>query len=232
MKYRNFIKIALFGAAIIGVIALSYKVDSNIFLAHIKYHSTAIFNFINNHYIISSLGYIVTIGLSTFFGIPIGIILSMAGGYFFGSIVGTIYAVAGSTLGAIGAFLFVRYVFYALFEVKYGEKVKKIREKIKKRGASYILAMHFMPATPFFLINVFAGLSSISLLTFSSATAVGLIPGTLIYSIIGRKLGVIKSLKDLLSPTIIIMFIILTLLSLTPLAIDYISAKRKSKLLK
>ncbi len=229
MKLNNIIKIAIFGAAIIAIIALSYNIDSNLFLAHIKHHSGAIFNIINQYYVLSSIAFIFTIAFCTFFGIPLGIILSMAAGYFFGSIQGTIYAVMGSTLGASAAFLAVRHAFYHIFEVKYGEKLIKVRERIKKRGASYILAMHFMPATPFFLINIFAGLSSISLATFASATAVGLIPGTLVYAIIGRKLGTVNSVKDLLSPTIIALFIILSLLSLTPLIYDYITMRRKPK---
>ena len=74
------------------------------------------------------------------------------------------------------------------------ERVKKWRSRdiahfnkeIADYGGFYLLILQFLPFTPTFIINIVAGLSSISAWTFVWTTAVGMAPGTVIYSLAGH----------------------------------------------
>ncbi len=61
-----------------------------------------------------------------------------------------------------------------------------------------------------------AGLSTISLSTFVWTTAIGIIPGSFVYSYAGSQLSSIQSTEDIVSPSILLALVMLGLLALVP----------------
>jgi uncharacterized membrane protein YdjX (TVP38/TMEM64 family) len=53
--------------------------------------------------------------------------------------------------------------------------------------------------------------------TYVAATAVGIIPGSFVYTFAGRQLGTINSLSELASPRLLLAFSLLGLLILVPI---------------
>jgi len=80
--------------------------------------------------------------------------------------------------------------------------------------------MHILPMTPTIVINVLAGLSSMSVWSFAWATAGGILPGTIVHVLIGEELLALTSLHGLLSWQTIGVLTLLALLVLVPMAID------------
>ena len=92
---------------------------------------------------------------------------------------------------------------------------------MRKYGANYLLMVHYASVIPFFFINTLAAISDVGWWTFLWTTVIGFIPLAIIYSFAGRELGSIKSVQDIMSPTIIGVFILLLLLAFLPIVIKH-----------
>ena len=64
----------------------------------------------------------------------------------------------------------------------------------------------------FFAVNLFMGVTPISVRQFFIASFFGMLPGTLVYVNAGSQLSNIKSLIDIFSPLIILSFVVLACL--------------------
>ena len=155
--------------------------------------------------LIFSLIYIIATAAS----IPGALILTLAGGAIFGLYLGSIIVVISATIGATIAFLLARYLFEDLVQDKMGDRLAKIRESFRKEGALYLFSMRLVPAIPFFAINLLMGLTSIRTSTYAWASLIGMAPGTMVFTNTGTQLAKLTSLDGLLSPQLIISFILL-----------------------
>jgi uncharacterized membrane protein YdjX (TVP38/TMEM64 family) len=169
----------------------------DIFLAFVQAHygySVAVF----------MLVYALAVGLS----LPIGLPFTMIGGFLFGPFRATVYVVISATVGSCIAFWFARYVFRPLTMRSYGELLTRFDKAVYRYGAYYLLIAHLVPPIPVFLVNLLAGLSSISLWTFIWTTVLGLFPLTFLYAYAGDKLTNVTSWKSLLSSELILVYVV------------------------
>jgi uncharacterized membrane protein YdjX (TVP38/TMEM64 family) len=155
--------------------------------------------------------------LQTTFSLPGGAILSVTGGFLFGPVLGTLIVIVPATIGATLAFLAARYLFRDWVERKFGDRIAPLQEGFAKNGFTYLLTLRLIPLFPFFLVNLVAGLSRISLKTYVVATAIGIIPGTFVFANAGRQLGTINSLSEIASPKVLLAFTLLGLVALLPI---------------
>ncbi len=175
--------------------------------------------FIAQHYVASVVIFILLNAAIVAVALPISALFNIIAGYLFGVVPAVIYTNIAATLGAVTAFLVVRYLLADVFKEKYAKAAQAFETEFKKRGANYLLAMQLFPLTPFALINIMAGLSGISTWTFYWATALGILPGQFIYAYAGRQLATVDTVKDVISPSLTIALILLTLLSLVPMVL-------------
>ena len=143
--------------------------------------------------------------------IPGALILTLACGAIFGFFLGTLIAVVSATIGATIAFLVARYLFDDWVQAKMGDKLGKIRENFRKEGALYLFSMRLVPVFPFFAINLLMGLTSIKTSTYAIASLIGMAPGTMVFVNAGTQLAKLDSLNGLLSPAVIISFLLLAI---------------------
>lgn len=180
-------------------------------------HKEQIQAFITQHYGVSVLLYILLNLVVVATTIPISMVVNIIGGYLFGLIPGVLYTNIGVTLGALTSFFVVRYLLADAFKAKYAQAAQRFEAEIKKRGTTYILAMQLFPLTPFALINILAALSGISVWSFYWATALGILPGQIIYAYAGRQLATVDTVKEVMSPPLFIALMLLALLSFVPM---------------
>lgn len=159
------------------------------------------------------LGYCAVVGLS----LPGGAIMTLGGGFLFGSILGTLYVNVGATVGATLAFLVARYLLRDWVEQKFGDRLGPIQEGFAKNAFSYLMTLRLIPLFPFFLVNMVSGLTRVKVGTYMAATSLGIIPGSFVFAYAGRQLGTINSLKEIVSPNVLMAFTLLGLLALVPL---------------
>jgi uncharacterized membrane protein YdjX (TVP38/TMEM64 family) len=159
--------------------------------------------------------------------LPTIAILLIAGGFLFDILPTCIYTNIGCTLGGTITFLMARYLFGKKIQGKYQTKLERFNNNFKKNGTSYLLAIRFIPVLPFFLPNLFAGLTNISIFNFIWTTSVGLVPASIVYAFAGKQLNLITQPSDILSYKILVAFSCLILLSILPILVKGIRNKIK-----
>jgi uncharacterized membrane protein YdjX (TVP38/TMEM64 family) len=172
--------------------------------------------FTQDHYVPAVVLFILIYVLQTSFSLPGATIMTLAGGFLFGSLWGPLYVNIGATTGATLAFLAARYLFHQWVERKFGDRLGPIQDGFAKNAFSYLLTLRLIPFFPFFLVNLLSGLTRVKVSTYVVATAVGIIPGSVVYAFAGRQLGTINSLSELVSPRLLLAFSLLGLLMLIP----------------
>lgn len=167
--------------------------------------------------------FIAVYAVATAVSLPGGLVLTLAGGFLFGTWLGGTATVIGATMGAVAVFYAVR--------TSLGESLKRRAESSGGRlkgfidgmaaGAfGYILTLRLIPAVPFWIVNVAAGLAHAPIGAYTLATLIGIIPATFIYSAIGAGIGELVArgeapdLGVLFSPEILLPLVALGVLTL------------------
>ena len=116
-----------------------------------------------------------------------GSILTIAAGLIFGVGLGTLAAWSGAVLGSSLAFLIGRYFARAKIEAKTkgNAKFEAIDEAIGKQGWKMIGLLRLSPLIPFNVSNYFYGITKVGFWPYVAASAVGMLPGTLLYVYLG-----------------------------------------------
>ena len=154
--------------------------------------------------------------------IPGAICLTILGGFLFGTVAGTIYAVIGGTIGACTVFLAARYVAHDWLRARAGPAVRRMEAGFSEHALSYLLVLRLLPIFPFWLVNLAPALLGMRLRTFAIGTLLGIIPGALVYTLIGRGLGGVidagskPDLAIVFEPEVLAPLIGLSLMALAP----------------
>jgi uncharacterized membrane protein YdjX (TVP38/TMEM64 family) len=113
----------------------------------------------------------------------------------------------------------------------FGDKLSAINTGIEKEGAFYLFSLRLVPIFPFFVINLAMGLTTMKLFTFYWVSQIGMLPGTMVYVNAGKELGQIESLSGILSPGLIISFVILGIFPITVKKLLAIYKKKTGRIL-
>jgi uncharacterized membrane protein YdjX (TVP38/TMEM64 family) len=209
------IVVALLFLSAIGVFFF-FDLKTYLSLEALKANRDNLLTFTEDHYVPAVALFILIYILQTSFSLPGATIMTLAGGFLFGSLWGPLYVNIGATTGATLAFLAARYLFRQWVERKFGDRLGPIQDGFAKNAFSYLLTLRLIPFFPFFLVNLLSGLTRVKVSTYVAATAIGIIPGSVVYAFAGRQLGTINALSELVSPRILLAFSLLGLLILVP----------------
>lgn len=164
--------------------------------------------------------------------LPGALFLTLAGGLLFGPWLGGAASLVSATLGASIVFLVCRTAFGGVLAKRAGSGLAKLEEGIARDAFSYLLVLRLVPAAPFFVVNIAAGLVRIPLATFVLASLIGMAPGSLVYSSLGAGLnhafaaGQEPNLSIIFQPQILLPLIGLALLSLLPIVVRRVRGKK------
>ncbi len=168
------------------------------------------------------LAYVVV----TAFSIPGAAVMTLGAGALFGLLQGLLLVSFASTIGATLAFIGARYLLRDTVQSKFGKRLKAINQGVEKEGAFYLFTLRLVPVFPFFLVNLLMGLTAMKVWTFFWVSQVGMLAGTAVYVNAGTELAQIDSLSGILSPGLILSFV---LLGIFPLLAKKITDKIKAK---
>ena len=197
-------------------LTLSYIKESQLQFASI---------YANHEFLVLGIYMLIYI-LVTALSLPGATVLTLFGGALFGLTVGFIAVSFASTIGATLAAFVSRFLLREWVQGKFGDKLKMINEGVDEEGPFYLFTLRLIPVFPFFVINLAMGLTKMSLVTFFWVSQIGMVPGTLVYVNAGKELAKIESLSGILSPSLIIAFV---LLGVIPLAIKKLLSFYKSR---
>lgn len=149
--------------------------------------------------------YVVVTALS----IPGATVLTLAAGAMFGLGVGLVLASFASSIGATLAFLVSRYLLRDSVQSRFGKQLAPINDGVKRDGALYLLTLRLVPVFPFFVINLLMGLTPMPARRFYWVSQLGMLAGTAVYVNAGTQLAAIQSLRDVVSPGLLLSFALL-----------------------
>jgi uncharacterized membrane protein YdjX (TVP38/TMEM64 family) len=160
-------------------------------------------------------GYMAVYIVVTALSLPGASIMTLAGGALFGLTVGTVIVSFASSIGATLACLSSRFLLRDWVQGRFGDKLGRINQGIQEEGAYYLFSLRLVPVFPFFVINLVFGLTKMPLVTFYWVSQLGMLAGTLVYVNAGKELAQIDALAGILSPGLILSFVLLGLFPVT-----------------
>lgn len=155
---------------------------------------------------------------------PGALLLTITGGLLFGTMLGAGLAVCGATCGAAAIFLAARTALAPTLAARAGPAVLRFKAGLARDAFSYILALRLIPVVPFWLVNLSCAILGVRIAPFLAATAIGIIPGSLVYASLGAGLGGLLStgqrpdLGVILTAPVLLPLLGLALLALLPAA--------------
>ncbi|WP_454783726.1 FAD-dependent oxidoreductase [Legionella sp. WA2024007413] len=176
---------------LIGLLVLffSFRLDKYLTFESLKEHHSLLLSWTNKHIFMASflfiLGYIFSVAIS----FPGAVFLTIIGGFLFGIFWGVIYVVFSATIGSMIVFFAVRTSLGEWLADKASGWVGRMRKGFKHNSFFYLLTLRLVPLFPFWVINIVPALLDVNAKTFLIATLIGIIPGSLVYVMVGNGLG-------------------------------------------
>jgi len=128
--------------------------------------------------------------------VPGATVLTLAYGWFFGVVRAVLLVSFASTMGATIAFLLSRYLFRQSIQSRFGARLDRFNEALRRDGAFYLFTLRMIPAVPFFVINAVMGLTPMRAVTFWWVSQLGMLPWTAVYAYAGSSVPSLQSLAD------------------------------------
>jgi len=222
-------KLAIVGIILILIILFKvFGLGQYLTLDYLKTQQAAFSALYAAHPVTVIAAYMLIYIAVTALSLPGAAVMSLAGGAMFGLVTGTIVISFASTIGATLACLVARYLLREGVQKKFKDKLVRINAGIDKEGGFYLFSLRLVPIFPFFVINLVMGLTSIPLRTFFWVSQLGMLPGTVVYVNAGKELAKIDSLAGILSPGLLVSFVLLGLLPILTKKLLAILRQRKS----
>jgi uncharacterized membrane protein YdjX (TVP38/TMEM64 family) len=131
--------------------------------------------------------YILLFAVGPSFLVP-GAVMTIAGGLAFGALWGAVWSMIGAYLGALVAFGAGRFLGRSFVERVIGARLRGLAEKLARHGFYVILYLRLVPVIPYNALNLLAGASPIGFRDYFWASVIGMIPGTILFAILGDAL--------------------------------------------
>jgi uncharacterized membrane protein YdjX (TVP38/TMEM64 family) len=213
---RNVKKSAILAVILVfAVVFLICDLDRFFTLSYIKASQQKFHAMYSDTPFLMIAGYMAIYIAVTSLSLPGAAVLSLAGGALFGFWVGVIVVSFASTIGATLAGFAARYVLRDWVQQRFEQKLVTVNQEIERQGAFYLFTLRLIPVIPFWIINLVMGLTKMPFRTFYWVSQVGMLPATIVYVNAGKELGKIESLSGILSPGLIISFVILGIFPVT-----------------
>ncbi|HAN46910.1 MAG TPA: TVP38/TMEM64 family protein [Cyanobacteria bacterium UBA8156] len=131
--------------------------------------------------------YVATYVGTTVLALP-GTALTLAAGAWFGVGAGSFWTWLGATLGAFAAFAVARWLAADWVQQRLqnrSDRLTQFSQNLQGKGFWLVLSLRLAPVFPFNLTNYALGLTQIARRDYCLATAIGIIPGTVVYTWLG-----------------------------------------------
>ncbi len=160
----------------------------------------------------------------TALSLPVATLVTVVAGYLFGILVASIWVVLGATLGSTIVFLAARGALHDTLMTRAGPWLKRMEKGFQDDALSYLLVLRLLPIFPFWLVNLVPALLGVKLWIYILGTALGIVPGVVVYAALGNGLGMVLArgeepdLSIILDPVVILPLAGLAVFAMLPVA--------------
>lgn len=175
----------------------------------------------------SLAAYVAGYAALTAAGLPVAMVLTIAGGALFGPVEGALAASTSATLAALLAYAAARSAVgpWAARRLAHGRgPLTAVIQTLSRRGFWSVLTARLLPIMPFALVNVASGLARVAVGPYVAATLLGGLPSSLIYARLGSAAdGALRApnlLEAARSPSVWGPLLALSVLAMLPLALS------------
>ncbi len=151
-------------------------------------HYMALEDFVTAHGSAALIAFIAIYVTVVTLSIPGAVYLTVTGGLLFGATGAAIASFIGATTGATLLFLMARTAFGEHLLRRSGPLAERLAAGFREDAFHYLLFLRLVPVFPFFLVNLVPALAGVRLAPFVAATAIGIIPATIVFSLVGAGL--------------------------------------------
>lgn len=227
---KRFLPLIILLLAVLAAFALG--LDDYVSFEQLERNHARLLDFVDRHPLLAPLVFMLIYATVIALSIPGGAVLTIAGGFLFGVVAATCYVVIAATLGATVVFLVAKTALGDSLRRKAGPAMRRMEAGFRENALNYLLFLRLIPVFPFWLVNLVPAFLGVPLRTYVVATAVGIIPGSLVYASVGNGLGVVfetggrPDLGIIFKPEIILPIIGLAVLAMLPVAYKKIKARQ------
>ena len=124
-------KYVILAIVVLALVCYYFSLSEYLTFASIKSYQHALQVYVNEHYVLSVLLYILSYTLVVALSLPVAALFTLLGGSLFGALWGALYAVIGASTGATLSFLMVRYLFGEQLQQRYKERLIKLNKELE-----------------------------------------------------------------------------------------------------
>ncbi len=175
-------------AALAGAVLLRGQID----FAALAAARESLLAFRDAHYAAAAAGFVLAYAALVACSLPGATVASLTGGFLFGLFPGVLFNVAAAATGAVILFSAARAGIGADVARRIagaGGRGARLMAALRANEWSVLLVMRLVPAVPFFLANLLPAFAGVRTHRFVVTTVVGIVPGALVYTSVGRGLG-------------------------------------------
>ncbi len=122
-------------------------------------------------------------------------VVSFLGGYAFGFLAGGLMGLAAAVLGCMGTFLYARLLGQEVVAARSPARIQKLDAFVRENPFSMTLLIRLLPVGSNLATNLAAGVSSVPGAPFVAGSAIGYIPQTAVFALIGSGINLEPGLR-------------------------------------
>jgi uncharacterized membrane protein YdjX (TVP38/TMEM64 family) len=175
--------------ALLALVFFALDFDRFLDLEHLRQHRLRIEVFVADHFALAAIAFVILYVIVVVLSLPAASLLTMCAGFMFGWIAGVALAVCGATIGATLLYLAAKTSIGDYLRQRAGPWMRRAERGFADNRWSYMLMLRLVPAVPFFVANLVPAFLGVPLGCYVVTTFFGIMPGGIIYALIGSGLG-------------------------------------------
>ncbi len=120
--------------------------------------------------------------------------VAFLGGYAFGTVIGTGLAMLAQLLGCMASYGWARLLgrewAERRMEGRFGHRLRPLRDALLANPLSATLALRLLPVSSNIALNLLAGMAGLAVWPFLAGSAIGYLPQTLVFALLGKGIRV------------------------------------------
>lgn len=226
-RLSRYLPMLILLALVAAVFALG--LDRYATLEALRAHRELLIGFVDGSVVLAALAYVALYIAMTALSLPWASLLTIAGAFLFGTALAAGLTVFGATIGSIIVYWVAGSAFGGPLHERARRllppgRLERIEAGFRDNALAYMLALRLAPIFPFVAVNLVSAFLAVPLRPFIIGTAIGIIPGTVVYALFGAGLGDVIARPDgdlstALPPSLVAAFFGMALLAIIPVVL-------------